>query len=162
MNESDLAAILKANPDLRLANTGGLERPPLIPDIGNHDLTDEDEDQAQIKIFNWAKDNEDRYPCLHWMFHVPNGEYRPKATGAKLKRMGVKPAVPDIWLPHPVGRYNGLVMELKRFDRSNKPSPDQLEWLDWMGLSGWIAIVAYGSQSAITSIANYITGNHAA
>jgi hypothetical protein len=44
-------------------------------------------------------------------FHVPNGEYRPKATARRLAEMGVKAGVPDLVLVH-----DGVPMflELKR------------------------------------------------
>ena len=34
-------------------------------------------------------------PEVLW-FHVPNGEHRSKITGARLKRMGVRPGVADL------------------------------------------------------------------
>ena len=37
-------------------------------------------------------------------FHAANGESRSKRTGARLKRMGVVPGVPDICLTLPDGR----------------------------------------------------------
>lgn len=44
-------------------------------------------------------------------FHVPNGEYRSKRTGAKLKAMGVIPGVADFALVLPSGR--AAFLELK-------------------------------------------------
>lgn len=38
-----------------------------------------------------------QYPNLLWI-HCPNGEARSAITGARLKRMGVRPGVPDILL----------------------------------------------------------------
>ena len=52
--------------------------------------------------------------CLpDWVwFHVPNGELRDVRTAAKLKRMGVKPGIPDFALVSPYGSVRFL--ELKR------------------------------------------------
>jgi hypothetical protein len=48
-----------------------------------------------------------------WLwFHVPNGEYRTKETGALLLRMGVMPGVFDLLLISPTGAHHWL--ELKR------------------------------------------------
>lgn len=45
-------------------------------------------------------------------FHVPNGERRDSRTGAKLKRMGVRPGVADfLFVAPPHGRL--LALELK-------------------------------------------------
>lgn len=57
---------------------------------------------------------------LIW-FHVPNGEERPGAVGAKLKRMGVRPGVADFALTLPDGRSAYLEVKSDR----GAPSPDQ-------------------------------------
>lgn len=49
-------------------------------------------------------------PDMFW-FHVPNGEHRHAATGAKLKKMGVKAGVPDLIIQLPSGTH---YLELKR------------------------------------------------
>lgn len=56
--------------------------------------------------------------------HVPNGEWRRKATAARLKAMGVTAGVPDllVWL-----RGGGnFQVELKAGSR--RPSPVQVDW----------------------------------
>ncbi len=50
-------------------------------------------------------------PKWRWT-HFPAGEARDVRTGARLKRMGLKPGWPDIILVAPSGRFHGL--ELKR------------------------------------------------
>lgn len=72
-------------------------------------------------------------------FHVPNGEKRSPATGAKLKRMGVSPGVSDLFLgPARPGRPPA-VLELKR--PGEKPTAEQYAWLKrfeaWGFLVGW-------------------------
>lgn len=52
-------------------------------------------------------------PELQYMYHVPNGGKRDKATAAVLKRQGVKAGVPDIMLPAARAGYHGLYIELK-------------------------------------------------
>jgi hypothetical protein len=59
-------------------------------------------------------------------FHPANGEFRDRAAGARLKRMGVKPGVSDfILIAPPMGCVHAL--ELKR--GTLKPTPEQLEFL---------------------------------
>jgi hypothetical protein len=55
----------------------------------------------------------DRFARCEWEWtHYPAGELRDDATGAKLKRMGMKPGWPDFILLSPEGVFHGL--ELKR------------------------------------------------
>lgn len=52
------------------------------------------EDTEQIHVCNWAAWNENRYPELKWLHHIPNGGSRNKAEAVKLKSMGVSPGYP--------------------------------------------------------------------
>lgn len=45
------------------------------------------EDTEQIRVCNWAVWNENRYPELKWLHHIPNGGSRNKAEAVKLKSM---------------------------------------------------------------------------
>lgn len=59
-----------------------------------------------------------------WLwFHVPNGERRDVQTGARLKRMGVKPGVPDFLLISPYGSVRFL--ELKRTGETLSDSQEE-------------------------------------
>jgi hypothetical protein len=55
--------------------------------------------------------------------HFPAGEYRPARVGAKLKRMGLIPGMPDflIFNPKPKG-YSGTAVELKSPKGTLKPN----------------------------------------
>ena len=56
------------------------------------------EDQIQIQFFQWLELN---YPDeVRFVFHITNGGYRNKAEAMKLKRMGVRPGVADIYCMH--------------------------------------------------------------
>lgn len=73
----------------------------------------------------WAQDD--------WMWlHVPNGEARSAATGARLKRMGVKPGVPDYLFISPAGQ--AYFLELKR--GNGALSETQIEFRDWCQAHG--------------------------
>lgn len=71
------------------------------------------EDTEQIHVCNWAMWNENRYPELKWLHHIPNGGSRNKAEAVKLKNMGVKSGVADLHLPYAKGVYIGLYIEMK-------------------------------------------------
>jgi len=63
-------------------------------------------------------------PALARGFHPANGEERDAKTGAKLKRMGVRPGVLDWCLPVARGGYGGLWIEFKR-PGGEEPSDEQ-------------------------------------
>jgi hypothetical protein len=63
-----------------------------------------------------------------WRFtHIASGEFRTKATAARLKRMGVIAGWPDFILLSPAGRPHFL--ELKR--RNATPTEEQREFAEW-------------------------------
>jgi hypothetical protein len=78
-------------------------------------------------------------------FHVPNGELRDPATAAKLKRMGVRPGVPDLLLLIG-GRLHGL--ELKR-ERGGTVSPEQIAVHAELTAAGAIVATARGVDEAL-------------
>lgn len=73
--------------------------------------------------------------------------------GAKFKRMGVLPGVPDILIPKPNKQYNGLCIELKI--RPNKPTPNQVEVMEKFRQSNWHVEVCYDFEAATKTIENY-------
>ena len=70
----------------------------------------DDESGHQEALFSWAAYRTEIMPELQYMYHVPNGGKRDKATAAVLKRQGVKAGVPDIMLPAARAGYHGLYM----------------------------------------------------
>jgi hypothetical protein len=105
-----------------------------------------------------------RLPALAWLVHVPNGEYRPKTTAARLQRMGVQPGVPDFllfWASGP--QHVGLALELKRPSRQSERdggvSRDQARWLDHLESQGWCCVIAWSAEEALTEILRYLGVN---
>jgi hypothetical protein len=115
-----------------------------------------DEHRIQAALFKWAKCASAKQPGLKLMFAIPNGGARDAITGAMLKREGVKPGVPDIFLPLPVGNYHGLFIELKTAKGS--PSPEQREWLMRLSNRGYAAVLCRGFDEAIDTISRYVAG----
>ena len=121
------------------------------------------EHEEQVALFAWADANADRWPELRLMFSVPNGGHRHPAVAAQLKAEGVRPGVPDVFLPAvrpgPDGRvWGGLFVEMKRADHSNGPTSEQRLWLERLRNAGYMAAIAYGAKEAITIIENYLRG----
>ena len=157
------------NPDIVVADDSTM---PAVPDSGGYTARQNGnryiasqtptEAQEQAFLFDWIDANSSRVFALKWAFHSANGEYRHPATAARLKTMGVRPGVPDILLPYHVydagvdKLYTGLAIELKRGDRSNKPTPEQEQWLLWLDSQDWRCVVCYGAQEAIGVICEYL------
>ena len=103
----------------------------------------ESEDQAQRNVFDWARWQKGKYPQLKAMYHAANEGKRSVRAGAELKRQGMKPGVSDICLPYASGKYNNLYVELK---------------VDTIKGSGGKAVIADGSEAAISVITAYLEG----
>jgi hypothetical protein len=126
------------------------------------------EHAEQVALFDRARLNEAAIPELRLLFAVPNGALRPYKTrrgadgrevryspiGQKLAEEGVKRGVPDVWLPVARGGYHGLVIEMKC--GSNKPTAEQVVWLDALAAEGWLAIVCWTHEEAWGVILEYL------
>lgn len=112
------------------------------------------EDIEQQMVFEWAATMEYRYPCLRLMYHVPNEGKRSKATGAKMKRIGLKKGVPDICLPVARGGFHGLYIEMKAV--GGKATKEQCEYLDALRLEGYFVALCVGHEAAQNTILEYI------
>jgi hypothetical protein len=66
----------------------------------------------QGALITWVKL---QYP-KEIIFHIPNGGFRTISEGARFKRMGVAPGIPDLMLARPNGGYGGLFIEMKAQD----------------------------------------------
>ena len=75
----------------------------------------------------------------------------------KLKKMGMKTGVSDIFIAIPKGEYNGMWLELKDEGKSiNDVTDAQKEHLTLMREMGYCATWAAGSDSAIAKIKKYM------
>lgn len=108
----------------------------------------------QAKLFKWAELMSAAHPELSLMFHIPNGGSRNEIEAANLKLQGVKPGVPDIFLPVPSGKYHGLFIEMK-YGR-NKPTENQVKWLSALSEKGYAVIVCYSFEKAAQAICKYL------
>jgi len=111
------------------------------------------EDEEQILLMQWAQYQRD--PRVALLFHIPNGGIRNIATAKRLKTLGVRAGVPDLFLPVPNATYHGLWIELKR-RRGGVISALQLEWIEALRKQGYLVIVAKGAGEAIDAITAYL------
>ena len=80
------------------------------------------EHQEQVNFINWIEYN---YP-EHKVFAIPNGEKRHLSVAKRLKAEGVKPGVPDLFIPSLF-----LFIEMKRI-KGSVTSKQQKEWLKYL------------------------------
>lgn len=108
----------------------------------------------QERLISWASWQQNRFPELKLLFHIPNGGSRNTLEAANLKRQGVKAGVPDLFLPVAKGTYHGLFIEMKW--GKNTVTDKQDEWLHDLTVQGYKAAVCYGADEAIEIIDNYL------
>lgn len=86
------------------------------------------EHSHQAALFCWSNQNLDKYPELKWLYAIPNGGARDRATAGRLKAEGVKSGVSDVCLPVPSLGSHGLYLELKKPGALNQESDNQKEF----------------------------------
>ena len=116
------------------------------------------EAQEQRALFEWAAVMAQRYPVLRLMHHIPNGGSRNPAEARNLRAQGVRPGVPDIFLPCAKGGRHGLYIELKR-QRGGRVSAEQREMLEALREQGYKAEVCAVWEAARDVIIKYLEGD---
>ena len=111
------------------------------------------EDGNQIALFSWCATS--GIPELKWLFHIPNGGSRHIAEASKLKAMGVKRGVPDIFLPVRTINFIGMWIELKK-PIKGIVSGEQDKWLDYLSKQGYATRVAFGWEEARDALLEYL------
>ena len=90
---------------------------------------------------------------LIW-FHPPNEIKAKPQYYKKRKALGVKSGVPDIMVLNHSKYYTGLAIELKV--GKNKPTDNQLKWLEDLKSIGYYTLVSYSLEEVIDIIDGYI------
>lgn len=91
---------------------------------------------------------------LKWLFHIPNGGSRHIAEAGKLKAMGVKSGVPDLFLPIMRNGRGGLWIELKKI--GGIVSKEQCDWIVLLVDQGYAARICYGWIEARDALLQYL------
>ncbi len=109
------------------------------------------EDQEQIALMQWAA----LHPiCKEYLIHIPNGGSRHPLEALKLKKMGVKRGVSDLFLAYPSRGFHGLWIEMK--SKNGSITSYQKKWLHSMEGIGYNIFVAYSFEEAKETIQLYL------
>lgn len=103
------------------------------------------------KVRLWEK----VHPELQLLHHIPNGGKRDIATAQQLWREGVRPGIPDYFLPVPRQGFNGLYIELKRV-RGGEVSPEQKALIPRLRAQGYRVEVCRGWKAAWAVLEDYL------
>lgn len=114
-------------------------------------MTKRAEYEIQKSFFAWIS----RAPALNAVcFHIPNGEKRDFRTAMKLKYMGVKPGVPDVYLAIPSKNKHGLFLEFKA--GKGKVSENQAQFIENVTKLDYEVKIVYSLIDAQVAVRNYI------
>lgn len=69
-------------------------------------------------------------------FAIPNGHLRDPVTAARLKREGVRPGVPDDFIPYARNGFHGAFVEFK--SETGKLSKEQIRFRDFVVAEGYL------------------------
>ena len=119
-------------------------------------VLDPSESEEQAALVKWANREAENIPELKLLFHIPNSGRRPKVESARLFREGLKPGVPDLFLPVASSGFHGLFIELK-VKSGGVLSEKQKQWLEDLSKAGYMAVVCCGHEEAIKTITRYLT-----
>jgi hypothetical protein len=108
----------------------------------------------QVKIFNWAKQNEPLIPELFLLNASLNGVRLNIGQAVKAKAVGMKAGYPDICLPVARNGYHGLYIELKI--KGGKEQAIQKIWKTKLEEQQYFSTVCIGADEAINTIKFYL------
>lgn len=128
-----------------------------VKDVLRHFAPTEEEEQKTLFRILWEL--QFIWPHLDAVIHIPNSGAGPsRGMAGRMKAMGAKPGVPDIFYPVARGGYHGLWIELKSLRKNARISKVQAAWLKRMLQEGYQAMVCYGHMKALEAIIRYDTG----
>jgi hypothetical protein len=111
----------------------------------------ETEEQHHLAIVKWAM----LHPIVkNYIFHIPNERKCSPHYGMKLKALGVRAGVSDLFIAYPTKDYHGFWIEMKR--PGGRPSAEQNAWLEKMRSVGYRAEYYDSWHEAAEAITDYM------
>jgi VRR-NUC domain len=107
-------------------------------------------------------EKEEQRTAVQWLslnkilfYPVANGRKATIVEAMELKRLGVRPGVPDLVIPIARKGFHGMYVEMKRKQRGIV-SAEQKFWLQALTEQGYYAVVAKGSNHFINLVNDYL------
>ena len=122
--------------------------------MGHRVKMSQSERAEQTQLIAWADATGD--PRLRFLHASLNGELLTTGQARKAQRSGMRPGVPDLFLPVPVGDAHGLFLEMKT--RRGRVSPEQRAWIAWLRAAGYQVEVCHAWWEARDVIVEYLRG----
>jgi len=117
------------------------------------------EAQEQADLMQWLAYAEIRHPELRLCHAIPNGGSRNPIEARHLKEQGVKPGIPDLFLPCARGGFHGLYIEMKR-RQGGRVSIEQKKMIIALREQGFRVEVCEGWEAARDVIKEYMEGEN--
>jgi hypothetical protein len=115
---------------------------------------DPSEDLIQCTFFDWIYLQQEIYPDLQLMYHIPNGGSRNPIEAKKLKRMGVRRSIPDVFMAVAKGAYHGLYIEFK--SAAGEQALGQVDTMQNLKNHGYFCTVCHNANDAIEITKKYL------
>jgi len=109
--------------------------------------------EDQVTVFAWAKYC--KLDGIEWLFATLNGVRLPIGLARKMKRAGLKPGPPDLYLDVKRHGFSGLRIEEKR-GKGGVLSDDQKAWHQHLREEGFKVMVTRGANETIAAIKEYL------
>lgn len=122
------------------------------------------EEQEQCALIEWV--DIARFPMINgypihsgfigdYLFHVPNGKLRHIKVALQLKKMGLRPGIPDLFFAFPYNSKPGLFIEMKRKKKSG--SSDNQRIMINRFREFYPVKICQGFEEARDAILNYLS-----
>lgn len=110
------------------------------------------EQAEQIKFFDWLRAQNDWR--MGFAFAIPNEGKMPIYTRMRMKKAGVLPGVPDIFLAYANNGYHGLFIEMKV--KPNTIKDNQLFAMLELNKRSYKCVVCWSADEAIEAVKAYV------
>ena len=109
------------------------------------------ENDIQMAVMEWVAFNPDYKKVV---FHIANERKCSEAYGAKLKRLGVRAGVSDLFIMRARKGYHGGFIELKR--KGGRVSPAQKQFLEDAASEKYFTAVCWSIEECIETLIWYL------
>lgn len=111
------------------------------------------EDLIQKSLIEWINYHPKLKEFKDCIIHIPNEGKRSISYGKKLKDMGMRKGVSDLFIAVPKHGYGGAWIELKSYN--GKLTKDQEDFMNLMANNNYYTAVCWSIESAMKIISMY-------